>query len=162
VNKVGSELNMLHKTFLQRNKNFKGNVSLIGHSLGSLILFDLLTHQVNVEKPSANQDGHMESIRKTEQQDLNLKAFLAELDLEDHLEKFEKEKIDSKSLVCIVFYSTFLSKNKLMVLKYSQKCLLTEEDLQKIGLPLGSRRIVMKAIATHISKNVSFIWIFWF
>lgn len=31
--------------FLTRNKNFKGNVSLAGHSLGSLILFDLLCHQ---------------------------------------------------------------------------------------------------------------------
>jgi DDHD domain len=31
--------------FLTRNKNFKGKVSLAGHSLGSLILFDLLCHQ---------------------------------------------------------------------------------------------------------------------
>ena len=31
--------------FLNRNKNFKGKVSLAGHSLGSLILFDLLCHQ---------------------------------------------------------------------------------------------------------------------
>lgn len=31
--------------FLNRNKSFKGKVSLAGHSLGSLILFDLLCHQ---------------------------------------------------------------------------------------------------------------------
>lgn len=31
--------------FLKRNRNFKGKVSLAGHSLGSLILFDMLCHQ---------------------------------------------------------------------------------------------------------------------
>lgn len=40
--------------FLKRNKNFKGKVSLAGHSLGSLILFDLLCHQ----KP---QNGNSEN-----------------------------------------------------------------------------------------------------
>lgn len=43
--------------FLKRNKNFKGKVSLAGHSLGSLILFDLLCNQKpivengNIENP---------------------------------------------------------------------------------------------------------------
>lgn len=31
--------------FLKRNRNFKGKVSLAGHSLGSLILFDMLCNQ---------------------------------------------------------------------------------------------------------------------
>lgn len=42
--------------FLKRNKNFKGKVSLAGHSLGSLILFDLLCHQ----KPLV-QNGNREN-----------------------------------------------------------------------------------------------------
>nr|CAD7400533.1 unnamed protein product [Timema cristinae] len=42
---VGSELNRLYNLFLNRNPNFQGGVSLGGHSLGSLILFDLLYHQ---------------------------------------------------------------------------------------------------------------------
>ncbi|CAL8071841.1 unnamed protein product [Orchesella dallaii] len=45
ITSVSSELNRLHKLFLTRNPNFKGQVSLTGHSLGSLILFDLLAHQ---------------------------------------------------------------------------------------------------------------------
>ncbi|XP_051176595.1 SEC23-interacting protein-like isoform X2 [Leptopilina boulardi] len=42
---VGSELNRLFSLFNERNSNFDGNVYLGGHSLGSLILFDLLCHQ---------------------------------------------------------------------------------------------------------------------
>lgn len=43
--------------FLKRNRNFKGKVSLAGHSLGSLILFDLLCHQ----KPHASKPDNMEN-----------------------------------------------------------------------------------------------------
>lgn len=44
--------------FLLRNKGFKGKVSLAGHSLGSLILFDLLSHQTPSkanEKPGTSE-----------------------------------------------------------------------------------------------------------
>ncbi|XP_063051837.1 SEC23-interacting protein-like [Engraulis encrasicolus] len=43
---VASELNRLHGLFCSRHPHFQGQVSLVGHSLGSLILFDLLTNQV--------------------------------------------------------------------------------------------------------------------
>lgn len=42
---VGSEMNRLFSLFNERNSNFDGNIYLGGHSLGSLILFDLLCHQ---------------------------------------------------------------------------------------------------------------------
>ncbi|KAM6996284.1 triacylglycerol hydrolase DDHD2 [Passerculus sandwichensis] len=45
VDTVASEMNRLHRLFLQRNPRFRGGVSIAGHSLGSLILFDLLTNQ---------------------------------------------------------------------------------------------------------------------
>jgi len=40
----------MHQLFLQRNPDFSGGVSLGGHSLGSLILFDLLCHQKPPQK----------------------------------------------------------------------------------------------------------------
>lgn len=40
--------------FLNRNSSFKGRVSLAGHSLGSLILFDLLCHQKPFELNGEN------------------------------------------------------------------------------------------------------------
>ena len=45
---VQRECNRIYKLFLERNPTFKGKVSLIGHSLGSAILFDLLSRQKEV------------------------------------------------------------------------------------------------------------------
>ncbi|GEQ70189.1 hypothetical protein JCM33374_g3865 [Metschnikowia sp. JCM 33374] len=42
---VSSELNLVYKTYLERNPEFKGKVHLFGHSLGSAICFDLLSQQ---------------------------------------------------------------------------------------------------------------------
>lgn len=45
IDTVGSELNRLYALFLERNPGYGGQVAVAGHSLGSLILFDLLAHQ---------------------------------------------------------------------------------------------------------------------
>lgn len=50
ISTVGNELRRLHELFKKRNPSFKGQISLCGHSLGSLILFDLLSHQQPPEK----------------------------------------------------------------------------------------------------------------
>ncbi|CAL3971357.1 hypothetical protein PZA11_007864 [Diplocarpon coronariae] len=42
---VTAESNRVFDLFLERNPNFKGKVSLIGHSLGSAIFFDILCRQ---------------------------------------------------------------------------------------------------------------------
>lgn len=42
---VQQECNRVYDHFTQRNPSFKGKVSLIGHSLGSAILFDILCRQ---------------------------------------------------------------------------------------------------------------------
>ena len=47
MNQVASEMNRMLDLFRQRNPSFTGNVSVMGHSLGSCILFDLLYHQVS-------------------------------------------------------------------------------------------------------------------
>lgn len=61
VSTVGNELNRLFEVFKKRNPTFKGRISLCGHSLGSLILFDLLSHQQTPEmdpndKSNASQE----------------------------------------------------------------------------------------------------------
>ena len=40
---VANELNRVHSLFMKNFPNFKGTISIIGHSLGTLIVFDLLT-----------------------------------------------------------------------------------------------------------------------
>ena len=51
---VQQECNRVYELFVQRNPNFSGKVSLIGHSLGSAILFDILSRQ---KEPSAVPSG---------------------------------------------------------------------------------------------------------
>ena len=58
---------------LYRNETFKGQVSIIGHSLGSLIVFDILSHQMS---EGFEQSGHEMSeaettVIPTESQTLN-------------------------------------------------------------------------------------------
>lgn len=50
ITQVASELNRMWDIFRARNPAFRGGVSLMGHSLGSCVLFDLLDHQ---NSPSA-------------------------------------------------------------------------------------------------------------
>ncbi|KAL8669201.1 MAG: hypothetical protein Q9168_006199 [Polycauliona sp. 1 TL-2023] len=49
---VQRECNRIYKLFLQRNPKFDGKVSMIGHSLGSAILFDILCRQKGPSKSS--------------------------------------------------------------------------------------------------------------
>ena len=52
---VLDECNRIYHLFMERNPNFKGKVSFIGHSLGSAIMFDLLCHQEQQPHPSKRQ-----------------------------------------------------------------------------------------------------------
>ncbi|KAJ3207117.1 hypothetical protein HDU67_007672 [Dinochytrium kinnereticum] len=45
VKHVTEELNRIYRTFMQRNPKFNGKVSIYGHSLGSLLAFDILCNQ---------------------------------------------------------------------------------------------------------------------
>ena len=42
---VGDDINSIYRRFCERNPAFSGSVSVAGHSLGSLILFDILSNQ---------------------------------------------------------------------------------------------------------------------
>ena len=46
IDTVISEINRMYTLFMARNEDFSGEVSMAGHSLGSLILFDILCNQV--------------------------------------------------------------------------------------------------------------------
>jgi len=68
VQAVGNELNRLYNLFLARNPSYQGGVSLGGHSLGSLILFDMLCNQVPVASPSPHEQP---STPTSESQDIS-------------------------------------------------------------------------------------------
>ena len=49
ISQVASEMNRMFEVFKARNPSFQGGVSVVGHSLGSCVLFDLLDHQQGQE-----------------------------------------------------------------------------------------------------------------
>uniref|UniRef100_A0A8D8R8N6 Phospholipase DDHD2 n=2 Tax=Cacopsylla melanoneura TaxID=428564 RepID=A0A8D8R8N6_9HEMI len=64
ITAVCKEMNRLYTIFQSRNPGYDGGVSMGGHSLGSLILFDLLSHQKPVHR--LNSEDVKESATDTE------------------------------------------------------------------------------------------------
>lgn len=129
ISKVGSEINRLYSMFKERNPSFNGNVSLVGHSLGSLIVFDLLSHQHDNEEADVS-DQLKSNVKKIEENYASLEQFLDKLKLAEFKAIFEKEKITLESLT-----------------------LLTENDFIKLGIPLGPRRILVEALNSDAFKR---------
>ncbi|XP_072244121.1 triacylglycerol hydrolase DDHD2 isoform X1 [Leuresthes tenuis] len=118
VDTVASEINKLHTLFKQRHAGFNGAVSVVGHSLGSLILFDLLTNQRNgsqaregvpTGEPSLNGD--------------TLEQTLTRLGLQQYVDVLQGENLDMESL-----------------------SLCQDSDLKNVGIPLGPRKKILNYI----------------
>ncbi|OWK07556.1 SEC23IP [Cervus elaphus hippelaphus] len=143
VEKVGLEINRLYALFMSRNPDFKGGVSVAGHSLGSLILFDILSNQKDLslskspvplavangvlkqphfqekqipEEPKLTLDESCDLDVENEEV-LTLQETLEALSLSEYVSTFEKEKIDMESLL-----------------------MCTVDDLKEMGIPLGPRK----------------------
>ncbi|XP_047681353.1 SEC23-interacting protein isoform X1 [Prionailurus viverrinus] len=163
VEKVSMEINRLHALFMSRNPDFKGGVSVAGHSLGSLILFDILSNQkdLNLSKspgPFAVANGvvkqpHFQEKQMPEESKLtldescdldveneevlSLQETLEALSLSEYVSTFEKEKIDMESLL-----------------------MCTVDDLKEMGIPLGPRKkianfVKQKAVKLEQKKAAS-------
>jgi hypothetical protein len=66
---VVNELNRVYRLYKERNPNFKGKVSLVGHSLGSAIMFDILCIQKNAQ---AQSNSHSKKSRRHTEEGLIL------------------------------------------------------------------------------------------
>ncbi|NXQ05986.1 DDHD2 Phospholipase, partial [Vidua macroura] len=132
VDTVASEMNRLHRLFLQRNPHFRGGVSIAGHSLGSLILFDLLTNQ----KADPEEDEHCAQGSRTTSGTGGIeevKEILKTLELSEYCDVFEKEKMDRQALF-----------------------LCTEKNLKEMGIPLGPRMKILHYISSETEMKVCF------
>uniref|UniRef100_A0A3Q1EXP0 DDHD domain containing 2 n=1 Tax=Acanthochromis polyacanthus TaxID=80966 RepID=A0A3Q1EXP0_9TELE len=119
VDTVASEINRLHALFQQRHPEFNGAVSVVGHSLGSLILFDLLTNQRNGSQVR-------EGVPSGELCNLNcgtLEQTLNRLGLQQYLETLQAENLDIESLA-----------------------LCQDSDLKDLGIPLGPRKKILNYV----------------
>ncbi|XP_043106501.1 phospholipase DDHD2 [Puntigrus tetrazona] len=123
VDTVASEINRLHSLFLQRHPHFTGHVSLVGHSLGTLILFDLLTNQETDTDGTPHElveDTHLDTGCSSYE---SLEEALKGHGLEEHLNTLHREQLDMESLM-----------------------LCSEKDLKDIGIPLGPRKKIMNCV----------------
>ena len=124
---VVSEINRIYTLFCTRNEEFNGKISIIGHSLGSLITFDLLSNQ-----SSSVQGEHMVVEKPKVEAELTLEQVFIKLEINEYTENFTKEGIDMDALF-----------------------LCTEDDLKEGGLPIGPRKKLLnylekrKALQEH-------------
>ncbi|XP_049931849.1 phospholipase SGR2 isoform X2 [Nymphaea colorata] len=51
INSVSNQLNKLYTKFIKRNPGYSGKVSIYGHSLGSVLSYDILCHQKVLYSP---------------------------------------------------------------------------------------------------------------
>ncbi|ESQ33675.1 hypothetical protein EUTSA_v10006721mg [Eutrema salsugineum] len=51
IDSVSNQLNRLYVKFLKRNPDYDGKISIYGHSLGSVLSYDILCHQHNLSSP---------------------------------------------------------------------------------------------------------------
>ncbi|XP_023149935.2 phospholipase DDHD2 isoform X3 [Amphiprion ocellaris] len=119
VDTVASEINRLHALFQRRHPEFNEAVSVVGHSLGSLILFDLLTNQRNGSQVR-------EGVPSGELCNVNcdtLEQTLNRLGLQQYLGTLQAENLDIESLA-----------------------LCQDSDLKDLGIPLGPRKKILNYV----------------
>ncbi|XP_073129057.1 phospholipase SGR2-like isoform X2 [Henckelia pumila] len=63
IDSVSNQLNKLYLKFLKRNPGYDGKVSLYGHSLGSVLSYDILCHQEALNLPCSTEWMHNEHER---------------------------------------------------------------------------------------------------
>jgi len=122
---VCSEINKVYRLYRERNPDFDGSVSMIGHSLGSLILFDLLSGQLKEEEVEKEQEEGPVELTSSPQapvkprwdKDLTLEEVFEKLGIQEHVSVFTGQGITMEELT---------------------SC--SEEDLKEASLPLGPRK----------------------
>lgn len=154
---VAQEINRLYALFMKRNPDYAGGISVSGHSLGSLILFDLLSNQKNGSPlvavpnvPTTNGDtaqvaapvsqgNHAvtppaveEEPKEDGEEFEDLAAMLEHLGLSEYKSTFDEERIDIESfLMCTI------------------------EDLKEMGIPLGPRKKIAKFVKERLNKQAA-------
>lgn len=152
---VAQEINRLYALFMERNPDYRGGTSVSGHSLGSLILFDLLSNQKNGSPAmsimhTANGDTKQvtapvtqgnnaatppaveEEPKEDGEEFEDLSAMLEHLGLSEYKNTFDEERIDAESfLMCTI------------------------EDLKEMGIPLGPRKKIAKFVKERVAKQAA-------
>ncbi|XP_011006185.1 PREDICTED: phospholipase SGR2-like isoform X2 [Populus euphratica] len=79
INSVSNQLNHLYLKFLKRNPGYDGKVSIYGHSLGSVLSYDILCHQENLSSPFP-MDWMYNEHHRSQESSLDMKHDLTNLE----------------------------------------------------------------------------------
>jgi len=123
---VCGEINRMYKLFCSRNSGFGGNCSVVGHSLGSLILFDLLAGQRETSNDLPVEEEEDTLIKPQWDKDLGIEDVFTKLEISDHLAVFTDQGIGMEELVTC-----------------------SEDDLKEAGLALGPRKKLLVYLASR-------------
>ncbi|XP_057864336.1 phospholipase SGR2 isoform X8 [Cryptomeria japonica] len=69
IDSVSNQLNSLYLKFLKRNPGYDGKVSIYGHSLGSVLSYDILCHQDNLSSVFPIENINQTAVPNKEQVD---------------------------------------------------------------------------------------------
>ncbi|XP_069468050.1 SEC23-interacting protein [Ambystoma mexicanum] len=161
VDKVGLEMNRLYDLFMSRNPDFKGGASVAGHSLGSLILFDILSNQedftmastTSASQPAANGLGKADPLTEklapgTVPDGAVLPASEAD-DLEmDHDQVPTLQ--ETLQLLSLSEYSSTFEQEKIDM---ESLLMCTIDDLKEMGIPLGPRKKIANFVKEWALKQ---------
>uniref|UniRef100_A0A8C8J7C9 SEC23 interacting protein n=1 Tax=Oncorhynchus tshawytscha TaxID=74940 RepID=A0A8C8J7C9_ONCTS len=125
---VSLEINRIYALFLQRNPDFKGGISVSGHSLVSHFSLKQVASPAVATSPAAVEEEPKEEGKEF----VDLSSALEHLGLSEYQSTLEQEKIDLESfLMCTV------------------------EDLKEMSIPLGPRKKIAKFVKERAIKQVA-------
>uniref|UniRef100_A0AAQ6IRS8 SEC23 interacting protein n=1 Tax=Anabas testudineus TaxID=64144 RepID=A0AAQ6IRS8_ANATE len=149
---VALEINRLYALFMKRNPDYRGGISVAGHSLGSLILFDLLSNQKNALAvpimPTAN--GETKQVAApVSQANAAVTHPSVEVEPKEDGEEFEDISTVLEHLGLSEYKSTF-DDEKIDIESFF---MCTIEDLKEMGIPLGPRKKIAKFVKERVNKQ---------
>ncbi|NXA74334.1 S23IP protein, partial [Thryothorus ludovicianus] len=162
VDKVGMEMNRLYALFMSRNPDFRGGVSVAGHSLGSLILFDILSNQKDLASSvnSGSFSGVNGSVKDMAVHDKQITEDTSSLgssiatSADDLCEPEAEEDVPSLQktleMLSLSEYSSTFEKERIDM---ESLLMCTVDDLKEMGIPLGPRKKIANFVKDRAAKQ---------
>ncbi|NXA40139.1 S23IP protein, partial [Eudromia elegans] len=162
VDKVGLEMNRLHALFLSRNPDFKGGVSVAGHSLGSLILFDILSNQKDLASsvntgPFSGVNGTVKDVFVPDKQvteDTSSLGSSITTSGDDLCEPEVDEDVPTlQKTLEMLSLSEYISTFEKERIDMESLLMCTVDDLKEMGIPLGPRKKIANFVKDRAVKQ---------
>ncbi|XP_019411343.1 PREDICTED: SEC23-interacting protein isoform X2 [Crocodylus porosus] len=162
VDKVGMEMNNLYSLFMSRNPDFKGGVSVAGHSLGSLILFDILSNQKDLASSGSSGylsavNGVVKDVAVSEKQITEDTSSLGTSVTPSSDESYEPSMDDevptlqkTLEMLSLTEYISVFEKERIDM---ESLLMCTVDDLKEMGIPLGPRKKIANFVKDRAAEQ---------